>query len=274
MFRLNKIYLTKAYFLMTKSRLSKQITKELPYLRRYARALVGNQTQGDDLAIHTLEAILSQAEQDFDTGSFKVSLFKKFHQIWLKTPRSETVPHDAELGKAMQHLSQLAPNSREVLLLHTIEKFSRSDIAAIMEIDAGAVGQLLQTAHDDMKRNLTGQVLIIEDEQLIAKDISALVEGLGHSITGIARTYDDAIALTKDIVPDLILSDIQLATEPSGIEAVRSLHDRHGDIPVIYITAFPEMLLTGEGQEPTFLITKPFKEDQVQSAISQAMFFR
>ena len=46
-----------------------------------------------------------------------------------------------------------------------------------------------------------------------------------------------------------------------------------GDTPVIFITAFPERLLTGERPEPAFLISKPYSEDQVRSAISQAMFF-
>ena len=79
--------------------------------------------------------------------------------------------------------------------------------------------------------------------------------------------------LGKQTQPDLILADIQLADNSSGIDAVNDLLKAIGDVPVIFITAFPERLLTGERPEPAFLISKPYKEDQVKSAVSQAMFF-
>jgi len=114
--------------------------------------------------------------------------------------------------------------------------------------------------------------MIIEDEPIIAADLSAIVSGLGHEITGIARTHTEAVALGNEQGVDLILADIQLADNSSGIDAVNDLLGIM-DVPVIFITAFPERLLTGDRHEPAFLISKPFKEAQVQSAVSQAMFF-
>ena len=73
--------------------------------------------------------------------------------------------------------------------------------------------------------------------------------------------------------PDLILADIQLADNSSGIDAVNDLLAALGDVPVVFITAFPDRLLTGERPEPAFLITKPFTQEQVRSAVSQAIFF-
>ena len=58
--------------------------------------------------------------------------------------------------------------------------------------------------------------------------------------------------------------------QPPVSEHFRSQLDQ---VPVVFITAFPEKLLTGDRPEPAFLITKPYTEDQVQSAVSQAMFF-
>jgi CheY-like chemotaxis protein len=69
-----------------------------------------------------------------------------------------------------------------------------------------------------------------------------------------------------------VLADIQLADGSSGIDAVKDILARL-DVPVIFITAFPERLLTGERPEPTFLITKPFQRSTVKAAISQALFF-
>jgi CheY-like chemotaxis protein len=115
--------------------------------------------------------------------------------------------------------------------------------------------------------------MIIEDEAIIAMDLEGIVSSMGHRVTGVARTEDGAIALGARKLPDLILADIQLADGSSGIDAVNSLLAEHGERPGIFITAFPERLLTGERPEPAFLITKPYSEEQVRAAVSQAMFF-
>ena len=120
---------------------------------------------------------------------------------------------------------------------------------------------------------MKGRIMVIEDEAIIAMDISAIVEEMGHDVTGIARTRDQAVELARKDMPDMILADIQLADKSSGIDAVSHILSEMGEIPVVFITAFPERLLTGERPEPAFLITKPYTEEQVQSAVSQAMFF-
>ena len=73
--------------------------------------------------------------------------------------------------------------------------------------------------------------------------------------------------------PGLVLADIQLADGSSGLDAVRDILGQF-QVPVIFITSFPERLLTGERPEPTFLITKPYDPNAVKAAISQALFFR
>jgi DNA-binding LytR/AlgR family response regulator len=70
----------------------------------------------------------------------------------------------------------------------------------------------------------------------------------------------------------MILADIQLADGSSGIDAVNEILGVL-DVPVVFITAYPERLLTGERPEPAFLITKPFKPEMVKAVISQALFF-
>lgn len=73
--------------------------------------------------------------------------------------------------------------------------------------------------------------------------------------------------------PGLVLADIQLADGSSGLDAVDDILGL-GDVPVIFITAYPERLLTGNRPEPTYLVTKPFQEATVRAAISQALFFK
>jgi CheY-like chemotaxis protein len=183
------------------------------------------------------------------------------------------MPEKGIAAKAQRHLSRLTENTREALLLRTIEEFSTTEIAQIMGIDDDEVRHLLQVAYREMEASLTGRVLVIEDEAIIALDIQSIVSDMGHKITGVAATRDAALQVFARERPDLILSDIQLADGSSGIDAVNDILKAAGDIPVIFITAFPELLLTGERPEPAFVITKPSIEEQVRSAVSQAMFF-
>ncbi len=248
------------------------VAAELPYLRRYARALTGSQSRGDKYTVATLEAILKDRSPFENADPIKVSLFKCFHSIWTTTGQPLTEPEDSLRSRAHGLLANLTPNSREALLLRTIEDFGLNHIATIMRIDADNVRDLITTANAELVNSVKGRVMIIEDEPIIAADLKAIVESLGHDVTGIARTHTDAIALGNDDLPDLILADIQLADNSSGIDAVNELLGVM-DVPVIFITAFPERLLTGDRPEPAFLISKPFEEAQVLSAVSQAMFF-
>jgi CheY-like chemotaxis protein len=91
-------------------------------------------------------------------------------------------------------------------------------------------------------------------------------------VDGIARTHSEAISAVKKKQPGLILADIQLADGSSGLDAVNEMLASFS-APVIFITAYPERLLTGERPEPAFLITKPFQPETVKAVISQALFF-
>lgn len=245
----------------------------LPYLRRYARALTGSQRAGDNYAAATLEALLSDRSV-FEQGySNKVALFRAFHLIWNSAGAPVSEPEGGLAGRAQSHMQKLTANTREALLLHTIEEFSAQEIGQIMNLPTAEVEQLIDVARREMEGSVTGRVLVIEDEAIIAMDLQDIVSDMGHSVTGVARTHDGAVRLAGRERPDLILSDIQLADGSSGVEAVNEILKAAGDIPVIFITAFPERLLTGERPEPAFVITKPYSEAQVRSAVSQAMFF-
>ena len=115
-------------------------------------------------------------------------------------------------------------------------------------------------------------MLIIEDEPLISMQLEDLVRGLGHDICGTAATRTQAQQVVAEKTPGLVLADIQLADGSSGLDAVDDILSI-GSVPVIFITAYPERLLTGDRPEPTYLVTKPFQEATVRAAISQALFF-
>ncbi len=249
------------------------ISGNLPYLRRYARALTGNQGTGDNFAAATLEAILEDTSVLSGDTDAKVGLFHAFHLVWSSAGAPVGEPDTRFSAVAQAHMAGLTPNTREALLLHAIEGFTQFEIARIMQTDHEHVAQLIDTAVREMQASVSGRVMIIEDEAIISMDIAAIVREMGHDVTGIAATRAEAVELASRERPDLILADIQLADRSSGIDAVKDILKMFEDVPVIFITAFPERLLTGERPEPAFLITKPYAEEQVRSAVSQAMFF-
>ncbi len=257
---------------------SQQIARHLPYLRRYARALTGSQSSGDAFAAATLEAILEDRSTYCSDAAPRVALFRAFRLVWQSAGAPESDPGDASAKRnleasAQDHMRQLTPDTRQALLLNSIEEFSPQEIGEIMDISASDAEGLIAAARKEIENSMAGDVLVIEDEAIIAMDLHSIVTSIGHNVTGIGRTADAAIELGLKKTPDLILADIQLADNSSGIDAVNALLEQIGDIPVIFITAFPERLLTGDKPEPAFVIAKPYSEDQVRSAVGQAMFF-
>jgi len=258
---------------MTDAANTDEIGANLPYLRRYARALTGSQSSGDRFAVATLEALLEDGTLIQGESNSKVALFKTFHAIWVSAGAPVAEDESGLKAKVQKRLSSLTPGTREVLLLHTMEEFTIADVARIVEASAEETASRLDIARQEMADAASGRVLIIEDETIIAMDLQAIVAALGHKVTGVARTAKRAVELGLAERPDLVLADIHLADDSSGIDAVNELLTHFSDLPVIFITAYPERLLTGQRPEPAFLIAKPFTEEQVLSAVGQAMFF-
>lgn len=252
--------------------ISAQLATYLPFLRRFARAMTGSQSSGDRFAAATLETILVDRSV-LDGVDVKTGVFRALYRIWSSAGAPVDDGESGMKARAQKHMARLTDNSREALLLHTLEGFSFLNIGEIIGIDAAEAEGLVDIARREMADAVSGSVMIIEDEAIIAMDLETIISDMGHRVTGVATTRDEAVSLARADQPDLILADIQLADNSSGIDAVNDILADLGDRPVIFITAFPERLLTGEKHEPAFLISKPYAEDQVISAISQAMFF-
>jgi CheY-like chemotaxis protein len=161
---------------------------------------------------------------------------------------------------------------RQAFLLVAMEGFTLDDASRVMEMSVEDVSLLLEDAAQDIATQIATDAVIIEDEPLIALDLQTLLEGLGHRVVRVARTEREAIAAVMQTRPGLVLADIQLADGSSGVHAVNEILQTYS-VPVIFITAYPERLLTGAKPEPTFLIRKPYRPDEVKAVISQALFF-
>lgn len=239
---------------------SQAIKENIPYLRRFARSLTGTQKSGDAYVRLLLEAAQSDRDLVTQMASGRVGLYGAF----CKLQRSGSV---AAIGEI-----KTVPLQRQALLLTTMEDFSIADAGEILGVSAAEVETLVEEALAVIDGEGAARVLIIEDEPLISMQLESLVEDLGHEVCGMAATRDQAVALAEAQAPTLVLADIQLADGSSGIDAVDDILGS-ANVPVVFITAYPERLLTGERSEPAFLVTKPFHEATVRAAISQALFF-
>ncbi len=241
-------------------------------LRRYARALSGSQERGDRFTVATLEAVLADRsvfDRDLEP---RVALFKTFCSVWVEIDAPESTEGSALESAARKRLDQIEPEARQAFLLGALEDFSPEQIATIMGVPVSEAKGLYDVGMANIRNQTRAKIMVIEDEPIIAMDIKSIVTEMGHDCTGIADTHKRAVALAQETPPDLILSDIQLADDSSGIDAVREILADHA-VPVIFITAYPERFLTGERPEPAFLLTKPFRRKAVEAAISQALFF-
>jgi CheY-like chemotaxis protein len=252
--------------------MSQTLAPHLPYLRRYARALTGSQQSGDAHVRAALSALLAGEHALAEGVPPRVGLYRLFHAIW----QSGAEHYDemtGDTGKSPEsRLRTLSATKRAALLLTAVEAFSLEEAAFIIDESPEEVERAILEAQKTIDSQLASRVLIIEDEPIIALDLENLVSELGHKVVAIASTRDEAVAKAHAERPGLVLADINLGEGGSGIDAVSEILASF-DIPVIFITAYPEKLLTGERPEPTYLIAKPFLPETVQATVGQALFF-
>ncbi len=257
--------------------LSREIIRHVPFLRRYARALTGTQKQGDHYVKASLGSLLEDPAKLAANIPLRLQLFKFFHDSFQSAagaaPGADGVDPALSPLPMQLHLTQLPSRERQVLLLSTIEGFAAHDVGFILGIAEPEAARLLERAKTDLMQQSRTAVLVIEDEPIIAFDIAGTVIEMGHQVIGPAATKSEAVAAAEAKRPGLILADIQLDDGSSGIDAVREILDLF-DVPVIFVTAFPERLLTGETTEPAFLVAKPFEPDVLKITIAQALYTR
>jgi CheY-like chemotaxis protein len=255
--------------------ISQAISAHIPYLRRFSRALTGDQAGGDAYVLATLEAIVADSSAFETTGDVRTTLYSMFLKVWGSVSLNQHVDQ-LEFSKdeegARRSLDAISLRPRIAFLLSSLEGFETDEVARTLGCTPAEATQLIDAAGKEIANQIRTDVLIIEDEPFIALDLQTLVEELGHKVVNVARTHREAVEAVKNVRPGLILADIQLADGSSGLEAVNQILASFS-VPVIFITAYPERFLTGTPPEPAFLITKPFGVDSLKAVISQALFF-
>ena len=120
---------------------------------------------------------------------------------------------------------------------------------------------------------LKNNILVIEDEAIVSKDIQQSLKKLGYNIVGSAATGEKAVVLAEETKPDLVLMDIMLKGDMSGIDAAEKIREKLS-IPVIYLTAYADenTLAKAKVTEPYGYIIKPFKEIDLHTSIEMALY--
>jgi DNA-directed RNA polymerase specialized sigma24 family protein len=250
--------------------LAERISAHLPELRRFARLLSGTQKAGDAGVARVLEAIVADPSV-FPDLPVRVGLYQCFLSFFT-TRLIDPAAQSAAIGKtAARSLAALTPHARHAFLLVYVEGFNRHETAQILQVSGAKTEALLKAAEEEIAKQLATDVLIIEDEPLIALDLQNTLKSLGHRV-GIARTHKDALRAVAAKQPGLVLADVSLADGSSGLDAVDDMLESFA-VPVIFVTAYPDRVTTGQRPEPTFVIAKPFREEAIKAIVSQVLFF-
>jgi CheY-like chemotaxis protein/DNA-directed RNA polymerase specialized sigma24 family protein len=257
--------------------MSDLIHRQLPYLRRFARALVGRQGSGDRLVAQAFDRLDGSLAAFDDARQLRLALLQALVDSLGERGAGGRDPDGLSEGATIANerivatrVRSLPENGAVALLLATLEGLPVQDIAFVMRLETAAAEARLRAAQAVLDAQDPCTVLIIEDEPVIAMDIAAIVRQAGHLVLGIASTRAEAVAMAARGRPGLVLADIALADNSSGIKAVDDIR-RLDPIPAIFITAFPERLLDDERIEPSLLISKPFSEHLLRVAIAQAL---
>jgi DNA-directed RNA polymerase specialized sigma24 family protein/CheY-like chemotaxis protein len=248
--------------------LSDELMVHLPFLRRFARALTGSMDQGDDLVASALEAVLAPpagTESARDRKALYGQLVRLFDAQG-GVPEAAATQHPLERA-----LGALPERQRRLYLLVNVEELSAQDAAAILGITAPAARELLAEAQEGLREALIADILIVEDDAIIAFDLAETVRGMGHHVCGTAATMDAALATARSHQPTLALMDLRLAHGDSGIVTAQALRQRSA-LPIIFVTAFGDELARRGLEHLGPVIQKPFTREQIERAITQAVF--
>jgi DNA-binding LytR/AlgR family response regulator len=117
------------------------------------------------------------------------------------------------------------------------------------------------------------KILIVEDELIIAEDVRGMLGRMGYDVLGNAMDYNEAIAILETDKPDLILLDVNLNGKKDGIDLANVINETY-KIPFIYTTSYSDSatLQRAKTTQPANYLVKPFKQEQLFTAIEMAIF--
>ncbi len=234
----------------------------LGVLRQLSRAAFADRLLGDEL----MRLTMARVALDPASSSASVDdLAAAFIQSWRaasKGGRGASVPFsNASLAGA---LPPPPDDARLLLLLVDVLGFTPQEGGRILGVRAPL--PMLRDARDALSVRNGAKAVIIEDDPLIAADLKAIVEELGVTVVGLARSAQEAITEITSARPEIVLADYNLEGRATGLDAIEAMQGEH-DCPVVFITGYPDRVLQGDEVEPDFVISKPYTPENVRAAV-------
>lgn len=237
-------------------------------VRQFARAVTADRMAGDELA----GAVASEAARTGGAaGVTRAELFREFIRKWREVAEAEAAPKPFSNAEYIKSLGPLPPQSRLVLLLSDICGLSQRDVEYVLDPLSRPYAELLAEGRALVTTPRgDSTALIVEDEPLIAADLKDVLESMGVTVVGMARTADQGAREAVKKTPDIVLADYNLDGQKTGIDAVAAFQDTH-ECAIIFITGYPDDVLKGEDVEPDFVIVKPYRPEAVQAAVAHCL---
>lgn len=243
-------------------------TSHTATVRQFARAIFADRLIGDELTRLALAKVNIDPNGSTDSLS---DLLHAFLHTWRMAssgkPTEKSLFSDEALLAA---LPEPPGDDRLMLLLVDVLSFSPETAAKIISLNDKDPYKALEMGRQIVSLPRKARAIIIEDEPLIAADLREIMSSMGIEVVGEANTADKAVSLSKREKPNIILADYNLVGMKTGADAVMEIQDMN-NCPVVFITGYPEQVLTGEDVEPDFVIAKPYRIESVKAAVAHCL---
>ena len=230
------------------------IAPHISALRRYARAL--DAKDAARLVRKTLDAVDKQAYRQLPERDVRLRLFRDFHDVH---------------ARAKPHATAAQKNSHGLMLRYS-QGFSIQDVAAILRCDAFNLQARLAGAYRDLHEQASSDVLVVEDDPVLANGLVEMIESLGHRVLGVARTQDEAVLTASAVRLDALVVDMD--REPIDRQGKRNARSGSADqllraIGVPIVVVLPQVEVDDDG--PAYAVGTPFQSAELKVMLSQAL---
>lgn len=248
------------------------ILNVIPRLRRYTRLLTGSREVADDY-VHVCLERLVQAPASVDYAAPAIEMFRTLHEVVSDAEIRLDTATNRRMSRLERELLALPVGQRKAVILTHVENFTRQEAARIAGLTVDAFAGELAAGRAALRHSIAASVFIIEDELLVALDISQLVEEFGHNVCGTASRTGEALVEIEARRPSLILADVQLGdAEAAGIDACEKIRSRY-DVQVIYVTGHPDRVRRALKRDDVVVVPKPVERETLRRAMGQALGF-
>jgi CheY-like chemotaxis protein len=245
-------------------------------LRRYGQMLFGNLSTADGY----LTQFVNELSQDPSVINYKDNVRWQKYKLYNELVERSDIPafdyHPEDIPGLSDHQIALAGvdyRARQVFLLFGSEGLAIPEITKALGLTEDQIRLHLHEAASQLASVLATRVLIIEPHRPTAERIAAVAAEFGHKVLPVVGTEAEVNKVAQSDRPGLIIAEIQLRDGSSGLTAVNRVLETQ-QVPVIFVTGYPERFLTGPRPEPAFLIAKPFDDRWLAAMMARALFFK